>query len=137
MLSTSFSWFKERFRLFQHRYYRLLTVFSLVITYVTAVIIVFNLWSGFVIMMYGIILAFIGFMVLIWLVMMFVCSLFSKGRYWFDEKVHYSHSELEPYIIRLDKSEDRLDKLEKRMSRVESTVKNILKEVKKDGRRKL
>ncbi|MBN2461971.1 MAG: hypothetical protein JXB43_00030 [Dehalococcoidia bacterium] len=48
--------------------------------------------------------------------------MFGKGREWFDERFDYSPTELIPYIIRLDK-------LEERIAKVESIVKKILKEV--------
>lgn len=127
MLSTSLSWFKERLRLFQHRYNRLLTVFALIITYATAIIIVFGLWSGHTIMLYGSILLGLACVALFLLLGMFICSLFGKGREWFDERFDYSPTELIPYIIRLDK-------LEERMTKVESIVKRILKEVRYENK---
>ena len=121
--STSSSFRKTRLQLFWHRYNRLIAIYSLVITYVTTIIVVFNLRSVIMVVIYGIILAVIGGVALAVLTVLFICSLFPKGRKIFDEWFNYSDAQLVTISQKLDRLEKRVKKIDKRVKKLEKKCK--------------
>ncbi len=121
----SWSHFRTRFRAFLRRYGRILSLYSIVITYLTAIIIICNLREPYLMAIYGIILALLGFLLLVVLVGMFICSLFPRGRKQFDKWFGYAD-------IELVSTNTRLRSLERQTKDIQSKVVELDRKIRED-----
>ncbi len=104
---------KSRLQLSLRRYNQVIAFYSVFITYFTAIIVFFNMRSELMMILYGTILAAIAALALVTLTVLVICSLFPKGRKYYDMFFNYSDAQLTTDIQRYNKIEKRLGKLEK------------------------
>lgn len=122
-------YYKTRFQLFWKRYNRLIISCSLIITYLTGFVIVFNLYQGLSQMIYGVVFVVLLGVITIIPVTLFICSLFPKGRHWFDEWFNYEDDQLIPRTDRIEKEiesiKERLQKLEDKQQMGEAIMERL------------